>query len=154
MTTVLIDHRGLPLSIGRRSHTPTPAQRLALHLRDGGQCRYPGCSSRHVDAHHIIEWDPDGPTDLPNLVLLCSYHHHLFHRLGLDITLDPATNTVEVHRPDGTPITNRTPDPADAPGRPNIADDAQQPGEAGTPLDLPDIIGNLAWLDDHHSGAA
>ena len=149
MTTVLIDHRGLPLSVGRRSRDPTPAQRLALHIRDHGQCRYPGCTSRHVDAHHIIEWDPDGRTDLDNLALFCSYHHHLIHRLGFDITLDPTTNTLEVRRPDGTLVTHRTPDPADAPQRPTVADDAQQPGEAGTRLDLDDIVEGIAWHDDH-----
>ncbi len=132
MTTVLIDHRGLPLSVGRRSRYPTPAQRLALHLRDGGQCRYPGCSSRHVDAHHIIDWDPDGLTDLDNLVLLCTYHHHLIHRLGFGITLDPTTNTVEVRRTDGTVVTHRIPDLDDAPDRSDVVDDTLQPGEAGT----------------------
>ncbi len=149
MTTVLIDHRGLPLSVGRRSRHPTPAQRLALHIRDRGQCRYPGCASRHVDAHHIIEWDPDGRTDLDNLASFCTYHHHLVHRLGFDVTLDSSANTLEVRRPDGTLITHRAPDSADAPARPAVAADAQQPGEAGTPLELADIIEHLARLDDH-----
>lgn len=149
LTTVLIDHRGLPLSIGRRSRYPTPAQRLALDLRDRGQCRYPGCTSRHVDAHHIVPWETGGPTDLHNLLLLCPYHHHLIHRCGHTITLDPATAAVAVRRADGTLITARTPDPADAPDQPTVADDAQQPGEAGTPLEVADIIANLAWLDEH-----
>ncbi len=150
-TTVLIDHRGLPLSIGRRSPHPTPAQRLALHIRDRGQCRYPGCPSHHVDAHHTTPWEKGGPTDLLNLLLLCPYHHHLVHRCGHTISLDPLTATVEVRRPDATLVTGRTPDPDDAPDRPTVADDAQQPGEAGTPLDLADITEHLAWLDDHRA---
>jgi hypothetical protein len=148
MTTVLIDHRGQPLSVGRRSRLPTPAQRLALHIRDRGQCRYPGCTSRHVDAHHIVDWYPDGLTDLDNLVLLCSYHHHLIHRLGLSIALDATTADVEVRRNDGTLVTRRVADPDDAPPRPDVAGDAQQPGEAGTRLHLDDIIEGLAWHDE------
>jgi Domain of unknown function (DUF222) len=149
MTTVLIDHRGLPLSVGRRSRLPTPAQRLALHIRDRGQCRYPGCTSRHVDAHHIVEWDPDGLTDLDNLALFCSYHHHLVHRLGFDVALDSTANTVEVRRSDGTLVTHLVADPDDAPDQPTVADDAHQPGEAGTRLDLHDIVESIAWVDTH-----
>ncbi len=138
MTTVLIDHRGLPLSVGRRSRLPTPAQRLALHIRDHGQCRYPGCTSRHVDAHHIIEWDPDGLTDLDNMALFCTYHHHLIHRLGFDVTLDPSTDTLEVRRPDGTLITHRTNYPAKPvppsiwPTSPNTSPGSTEPNEAST----------------------
>jgi hypothetical protein len=31
------------------------------------------------DAHHIISWTADGPTDLSNLALLCGFHHRVVH---------------------------------------------------------------------------
>ena len=149
VTTMLIDHRGLPLSVGRTSRYATPAQRLALLVRDGGGCRWPGCPGHHVDAHHIIEWDNGGLTDLINLLLLCPFHHHLIHKTGITIDLDPTTADVEFRRPDGTPVTARTADPDDAPARPAVPDDALAPGEAGTHLELDDIIENLAHRHDH-----
>lgn len=46
-------------------------------------CRFPGCAaSRHLHAHHAIEWDDDGPTDLDNLLHLCGFHHRFVHRAG------------------------------------------------------------------------
>jgi hypothetical protein len=149
VTTVLIDHRGLPLSVGRRSRTATPAQRLALEIRDRGHCRFPGCSARHVDAHHLIEWERGGLTDLEILVSFCRFHHRRIHHAGYTVTLDPATARVDVYRPDGSPVVNEPVDPDAAPPRPEIADDALPPGEAGTRLELDDIIESLAWHDDN-----
>jgi hypothetical protein len=39
------------------------------------------------EAHHIWWWRFGGPTDLDNLVLLCSYHHRTVHHHGWDIQL-------------------------------------------------------------------
>jgi hypothetical protein len=152
LTTVLIDHRGLPLSVGRTSRHPTTAQRLALHLRDHGHCRYPGCPNQRTDAHHLIDWDHLGPTDLDNLLQLCSRHHHLVHRAGLTISYDRDTNHATYHRPDGTQIATRTPNPDDTPPPPRHVD-TPRPGEAGTRLELADIVENLAWHDDHARAA-
>jgi len=35
-----------------------------------------------TNVHHIIPWDPNGLTDLPNLVTLCVHHHHRVHEGG------------------------------------------------------------------------
>jgi hypothetical protein len=48
-------------------------------------------------AHHVAEWVADhGTTDLDNLVLLCSRHHHVVHEAGWTITpapdFDPGTS--------------------------------------------------------------
>lgn len=65
--------------LGRTQRTVNRRQRRALHQRDGG-CRYPGCTMRRfVDAHHVVPWEADGPTDMDNLLLLCPAHHRLFH---------------------------------------------------------------------------
>ncbi len=75
---------GLPLDVGRRYRTETPALRRALTARDRG-CRWPGCGlpAAWCTAHHIRPWKRGGKTRLPNLVLLCFVHHHYFiHLLG------------------------------------------------------------------------
>lgn len=149
LTTILVDHFGLPLSVGRASRTATKAQRLALEIRDGGRCRYPGCPSRFVDAHHIVEWERLGPTDLANLVLLCRRHHRQIHHAGYTIILDPQTAAVEVTRPDGSVVQAIEPDRAHAPERAPIAHRALQPGEAGARLELDDIVESLAFEEQH-----
>ena len=55
-------------------------------MRDGG-CRWPGCHipARWCEADHLIPWEDNGPTDLDNLVLWCSHHHHEKHRPGVTI---------------------------------------------------------------------
>lgn len=75
-----------PLDVGRRRRAPTVAQRRALAARDG-TCRFPGCDARrHLHAHHVVHWADGGPTDLSNLVLLCSFHHHTVHDAGWTVT--------------------------------------------------------------------
>jgi hypothetical protein len=79
---------GLPLNVGRRYRTETPALRRALNARDRG-CRWPGCGlpASWCTAHHIRPWKLGGTTRLPNLVLLCFVHHHYFiHLLGWTLT--------------------------------------------------------------------
>ena len=76
------DHRGEPLSVGRKTRSIPPAIRRALKRRDQG-CRFPGCTcSRFVDAHHIQHWADGGETRMDNLVLLCRTHHRLVHEAG------------------------------------------------------------------------
>src|SRR5918999_1509099 len=68
----ILEREGRPLSVGRKTRSVPPALRRALQSRDRG-CRFPGCtSSCSVDAHHIEHWANGGPTDLSNLVQLCS----------------------------------------------------------------------------------
>lgn len=43
-------------------------------------CRFPGCTRmRLVQEHHIRHWPAGGPTQSPNLLTLCRYHHRLLH---------------------------------------------------------------------------
>jgi hypothetical protein len=82
---------GLPLDVGRRYRTETPAQRRALTARDRG-CRWPGCGTPATwcTAHHIHPWQHGGKTRLPDLVLLCFVHHHYFiHLLGWILSGSP-----------------------------------------------------------------
>lgn len=68
------------LAQGRSKRLVTAAQKRALAVRDRG-CVYAGCNRKphQCEAHHIKEWEDGGTTDLENLALLCSYHHHLLH---------------------------------------------------------------------------
>jgi Domain of unknown function (DUF222) len=77
----VLDSDGQPLDLGRTTRTFTPAQRRALALRDGAGCAFPGCDRpiAWCDAHHIVHWIDDGPTDLTNGILLCGHHHTLIH---------------------------------------------------------------------------
>ena len=68
--------RGTPTS------APNGAQRREIWRRDRC-CRFPGCQNRiFTQPHHIKWWSKGGSTDIPNLALLCSFHHHLMHSNG------------------------------------------------------------------------
>ena len=58
------------LDVGRKTRTVPPALRRALTARDR-RCRFPGCTARHCDAHHVRHWAQGGATSLDNLLLLC-----------------------------------------------------------------------------------
>jgi hypothetical protein len=75
------DADGSVLDVGRKSRTIPPALRRALVHRDRS-CRFPGCSLKFCDAHHIEHWAEGGKTRLDNLLLLCRYHHRLVHEGG------------------------------------------------------------------------
>ncbi len=75
---VLVDERGASLDIGRKSRLIPPAIRRALHRRDKG-CRFPGCDSSYVHAHHMEHWLSGGATELGNLLSLCHFHHAGIH---------------------------------------------------------------------------
>lgn len=77
---IVLGSKSEPLDVGRLQRTVTDALRRALNLRDGG-CAFPDCTRRprRCHAHHIRRWRDHGPTEINNLVLLCSYHHQLLH---------------------------------------------------------------------------
>ena len=70
---------GQPLYLGRKQRAVTAAQKLALIARDK-QCVGCGMRASACDAHHIIWWDDNGPTDITNLVLLCPKCHKKVHK--------------------------------------------------------------------------
>ena len=50
---------------------------------------------------HIWHWTKGGPTNLDNLVLVCSFHHRLVHEFGWGVELG-APGTSQWYRRDGT----------------------------------------------------
>lgn len=83
MLPVVLGTDGEVLDLGRTARVFSPAQRIALAVRDGG-CRWPGCDRppSWCEAHHLDEWSHGGATDLNNGVLLCRHHHLLIHNNG------------------------------------------------------------------------
>ena len=85
----IFDTRGQPLWVGLGRRLATPAQRMALIARDQG------CVGCHADpswcqAHHVIPWQAKGPTDIDNMVLLCSRCHHRVHDEDWEVLQAPS----------------------------------------------------------------
>jgi hypothetical protein len=68
------------IDVGRAKRVISGPQRKALTVRDRG-CIWPGCDrpASWTSGHHLVHWIRGGPTDLPNLVLLCYRHHWMVH---------------------------------------------------------------------------
>lgn len=83
VTRVLLSQESLVMDVGRARRMIGTATRKALEVRDGA-CKWPGCerSTGFCDGHHIVHWADGGPTELPNLVLLCKRHHRMVHEGG------------------------------------------------------------------------
>ena len=106
--TLVHDKQGRTLDAGRRTRTVPPALRRALEHRDR-TCRFPGCESRHCDAHHIEHWADGGKTKLSNLVLLCRRHHRAVHEEGWSVALE--RGELEFQTPGGRRVPEAPPRP-------------------------------------------
>ncbi len=107
---VVINRHGVPIDVGRQQRTATAGQWEALRALHT-TCAWYGCD-RPIDwcqAHHIDTWEDLGPTDMDNLVPLCSRHHHLVHEGGWRIEL-LADRTLRHYRPDGVHWRTSQPD--------------------------------------------
>jgi hypothetical protein len=80
VTRILLGSDSAVIDVGRAKRVITPAQRKALNVRDRG-CRWPGCDrpATWTSGHHLKHWIKGGPTDLPNLALICLRHHWMTH---------------------------------------------------------------------------
>ena len=82
----LMERDGIPVDVGRKHRTAPPKLRMALEARDRF-CRFPGCSvpADKTDAHHLNQWIFGGGTNLAEMLLLCRYHHRIYHEGGYRI---------------------------------------------------------------------
>ena len=78
-------------------------------VRDRG-CVFPGCRhTRFLHCHHIEHWLHGGETRVENLVMLCSFHHHLVHEGGWTIRRNE-DDGFRFRPPEGKPL-DRNPSP-------------------------------------------
>ncbi|MBM4243614.1 MAG: DUF222 domain-containing protein [Deltaproteobacteria bacterium] len=96
----------------RRTRRISQRLRRALRLRDDG-CRFPGCTNRFTDAHHLVAWIDGGATRLANLLSLCRRHHRFVHEHGYRV-ITASSGELLFFRRDGQPVplaaeTPRTP---------------------------------------------
>jgi len=85
---IIMSSLGVPLDLGRRVRHATPAQRRAIHARDG-RCTFPGCDhpARWCDVHHVEHWEHGGNTNVNQMLLICRHHHRVTHRPGWQLLL-------------------------------------------------------------------
>lgn len=161
---VRITHRsGQILSVGRKTRTIPPPIRRALEFRDQG-CRFPGCTSKHCDAHHIVHWADGGETKLSNLVLLCRRHHRLLHEGDFSVRMSKE-GTVEFFHRRGRPLEQSpAPPPVGLHAARELVEHLENSGVLitgkesmptwdGRPLDLPYVMECL-WKPPPHLEAA
>ncbi|MDW3216289.1 MAG: DUF222 domain-containing protein [Ilumatobacteraceae bacterium] len=118
---IILDADGVAVDVGQARRLANRAQRRALRAMYRS-CAFHGCDVAYhrCEIHHIHEWEHGGPTDLANLLPLCSRHHHVVHEGGWSLHLEPDRTltirqsdgelfaTVPLERPRGTGPTNRT----------------------------------------------
>ena len=152
------DSAGRPMEIGVRTRTIPPALRRALQHRDRG-CRFPGCSVRIGEGHHVRHWAQGGPTTLENLTLLCRRHHRSVHEEGyrLERLVDGA---LRFRRPDGRALPEMPPpatvpvDPVEAIRARHVSQGLHVHARSGCPGWLGERL-DVAWaIDVLHPRAA
>ena len=99
ITPVIVGVDGTRLLLGRTTRLANREQRRALRVL------YRTCACcdvvfEHCQIHHVIWFDPDGRTDIDNMLPLCHRHHHLAHEGGwkLALTVD---RTLRITLPNG-----------------------------------------------------
>jgi hypothetical protein len=98
---VLMSARSAIVDYGTSTRTIPAPLWSALVIRDE-HCRFPGCDrpSKWCEGHHIRWVTHGGTTELSNLVLVCTRHHHRLHLPQWQAKL-LADSTFEVTSPDG-----------------------------------------------------
>ena len=149
------DAAGNPLHLGRKTRRIRGRLARAVHARDGGTCRAPGCNNRTRQIHHIKHWSHGGLTCIENLISLCDRHHWLVHEGGWSITgpqgnwlfSSPTGKVLGTTPPLTEPVTR-------LPQNKNVTARAATSLFGPEPFNLSDAIYVLAQRDDFASGSA
>lgn len=77
----LMGEKAKSMALATERRLATEKQLAVLASRDQG-CTFPGCDTPPgwCEAHHIVPWADKGKTDVNNLTLVCSAHHHLIDK--------------------------------------------------------------------------
>ncbi|HTT55072.1 MAG TPA: HNH endonuclease signature motif containing protein [Streptosporangiaceae bacterium] len=100
----------LPLDTGTPTNLITGSLRRAVITRDR-HCAFPGCDQPPAacQVHHLQPRAHGGETRLPNLALLCTFHHLIaVHQWGWTLTLHP-DGTSTALGPDGRTLHSHGP---------------------------------------------
>ena len=105
---VLPNEDGHTNHAGHRQGIVRGLRRRQVEQRDEHRCQIPGCTRRgHLEVHHIKHRAHNGNNALPNLTMLCRFHHHRLHEGGWTATRTP--DGLELHDPHGRRICSRPP---------------------------------------------
>jgi hypothetical protein len=109
ITPIIVGADGVHMELGQTTRLANRAQRRALRAMYKG-CAVPGCCVAwdYVVIHHLEWYRFGGPTNIANLLPLCTKHHHLAHEGGWKFSLDAARNLTIV-QPDSTRMTTGPP---------------------------------------------
>ncbi|MDW3214629.1 MAG: DUF222 domain-containing protein [Ilumatobacteraceae bacterium] len=132
VTPVVVDQHGNPFDLGQTTRHANRHQRRALQTIYRC-CGFAGCdvAFERCEIHHILPWELGGPSDLINLIPLCSRHHHVVHDGGWQLDLD-ADRTLTIRQPDGRVFAVTKPD---VPVRPNGRRSSEPPVDPSAPPD-------------------
>ncbi len=89
-STTITAAGGHPVACQPGSRLASRQQRRNVEYRDG-HCCFPGCDApvNWCDAHHVRHHNNGGPTETPNLALLCRRHHGIIHSNGWSMEPNP-----------------------------------------------------------------
>ncbi len=150
---IVLNGDGVPVDVGREQRLANRAQRRALRAMYR-TCAFSGCdvAFNRCEIHHLLEWDHRGPTDLNNMLPLCSHHHHLVHEADWQLHL-AADRTLTIRQPDGRTFATagiqigtaaradrsraRRSTPRDEQGRDRAFERSRQPDHQSEPAALP-----------------
>jgi hypothetical protein len=109
ITPIVIDSNGVAFDMGRTIRNANRKQPRALRTMYRC-CAFGDCDVAfdRCEIHHIIPWELGGPTDLSNLIPICS-HHHVIHDGGWRLSL-ANDRTLAIRQPDGENFTRCRPD--------------------------------------------
>ncbi|HZB39464.1 MAG TPA: DUF222 domain-containing protein [Ilumatobacter sp.] len=90
LVPIFVGADGVPLDLGRDQRLASRVQRRALRAMYR-TCGFAGCDVpfNRCEIHHLVPWEVGGPTDLANLIPICSHHHHVVHEGGWSLHLAP-----------------------------------------------------------------
>jgi hypothetical protein len=109
ITPIIVGADGVHLHLGNTARLATAQQRRALRAMYR-TCAIPGCCVAwdQLVMHHVKYFEHGGPTDIYNLLPLCSKHHHCAHEGGWRIQLS-SNRTLTINLPDGTTMCHGPP---------------------------------------------
>ncbi|GAA3836280.1 hypothetical protein KACC15558_17910 [Brevibacterium ammoniilyticum] len=77
----LMSEKATTVQVATEKRFADKKQVAIITARDKG-CTFPGCDAPPgwCEANHVVPWARGGRTDINNLALVCSYHHHQLDR--------------------------------------------------------------------------